>query len=226
MDKALNGTTEAPVPLAVEVQVLINGVPVTWRRDPNHVPPPGISEANVADILAGLRAMQTLQRQYTGVFAGQGDISITPWDSLPYVAAINKAVEAAGLHHEAPMQPTTPSIAASAAKFGRGAIQVTGITPPATMETIRAVRGATFYQTTDGPQVMFHHNGTTYVAKVVGDNTAALTSGQAVYFVAKHQAHNMIELSVQPVGGHWEYTEPAKAATPAPLPAPPQAEQF
>jgi hypothetical protein len=196
----------------VEVQVLINGVPVTWRRDTNHVPPPGISEANVADILAGLRAMQLLQRQYTGVFAGQGDISITPWDGLPYAAAINKAVEAAGLHHEAPVLPAAPSIAASAAKFGRGAIQVVSITPPATMDAIRMVRGATFYQTTDGPQVMFHHNGTTYVAKVVGDNMATLTSGQSVYFVAKHQAHNMVELSVQPVGGQWEHTLPTQPA--------------
>lgn len=198
------------MPLAVEVQVLINGVPVTWRRDTNHVPPPGISEANVADILAGLRAMQLLQRQYSGVFAGNGDVMITPWSSLPYIAAVNKAIEAAGLHHEQPLQPMIPSIAASAAKFGQGAIQVTGIEPPATLDAIRLVRGATFYQTSDGPQVWFDHGDTVYKASVVGNNTAALVSRQPVYFVIKHQAHNMMELTVQPVDGLWEYTVPTE----------------
>jgi hypothetical protein len=211
MVPGLKGDAEAPVPLAVEVQVLINGVPVTWRRDTNHVPPPGISEANVADILAGLRAMQLLQRQYSGVFAGNGDVMITPWSSLPYIAAVNKAIEAAGLHHEQPLQPMVPSIAASAAKFGQGAIQVTGIEPPATLDAIRLVRGATFYQTSDGPRVVFNYNGNPYTATVVGDNTATLADGQAVYFVIRHQAHNMIELTVKPVGGQWEHKAPQPA---------------
>lgn len=226
MDKGLNGTTEAPVPLAVEVQVLINGVPVTWRRDPNHVPPPGISEANVADILAGLRAIQMIQRQYSGLFAGKGDVMLTSWEGLPYAAAITKAIQAAGLHHEAPMRPTTPALAASAAKFGKGAIQVTSITPPATMDIIRDVREAYFHQTTDGPQVWFTHGDTVYKANVVGNNTATMATSQAVYFVAKHQAHNMIELSVEPVGAGWHHTATATAATPAPVTQPPQADQF
>ena len=196
-------------PVDVDVEIRINGVLVRPVTDPNMIPPVGLTKDNQEAILAGLRAMQILRRRYSGVFTGNGDVTLTKWESLGYLAAITDAITAAGLDHETTTPQQAASIATSVKSWDMGFLQLSEVQPPIGVEQLAELSTGEFLQLESGPVVLFSIGDTEHTAKVVGKHVGTYATAQPVFFTARHVGPGLVELLVGPMHKDgWDCIQP------------------